>query len=146
MAMTDTGTARSRARGAPTVYPAVLYDDARAAILQLTEGLGFTEVTVHEDGGGVVMHAELAQGNGAVLIGTRGRGGPTDEAMRGAGPAGVYVVVDDVDGHHRRAAELGLEVLTPPTDRDYGSREYVVRDLEGNVWTFGTYCPDLSPE
>jgi uncharacterized glyoxalase superfamily protein PhnB len=27
------------------------------------------------------------------------------------------------------------------TDQDYGSREYAVRDAEGNVWCFGTYQP-----
>jgi len=26
-------------------------------------------------------------------------------------------------------------------DTDYGSREYSVRDPEGNVWSFGTYRP-----
>jgi hypothetical protein len=26
-------------------------------------------------------------------------------------------------------------------DTPYGSREYSARDLEGNVWTFGTYHP-----
>jgi uncharacterized glyoxalase superfamily protein PhnB len=29
----------------------------------------------------------------------------------------------------------------PPTDMDYGSREYAARDHEGNVWSFGTYRP-----
>ncbi|MCP9993150.1 VOC family protein [Streptomyces albogriseolus] len=61
----------------------------------------------------------------------------------GCGAAGVYVVVDDVDAHHRRAVEQGVEVLMPPTDQDYGSRDYMVRDVEGNVWTFGTYAPEV---
>ena len=26
-------------------------------------------------------------------------------------------------------------------DQDYGSREYAVRDPEGNIWCFGTYRP-----
>ena len=29
----------------------------------------------------------------------------------------------------------------PPTDLDYGSRDYGARDLEGNLWSFGTYAP-----
>jgi uncharacterized glyoxalase superfamily protein PhnB len=29
----------------------------------------------------------------------------------------------------------------PPQDEDYGGRLYVVRDLEGNVWSFGSYDP-----
>jgi uncharacterized glyoxalase superfamily protein PhnB len=25
------------------------------------------------------------------------------------------------------------------TDQDYGSREFIARDPEGNIWSFGTY-------
>lgn len=128
--------------GRPSVFPTLLYTDARAAIRQLTEAFGFTERSVYESEDGTVMHAELVQGDGAVMLGSKGRGGVFDTAMRGAGPAGVYVVVDDVDAHHRRAAEQGAEILLPPTDQDHGSRDYMARDLEGNVWSFGTYAPE----
>ena len=30
------------------------------------------------------------------------------------------------------------------TDADYGSRDFSVRDPEGNVWSFGTYRPSVS--
>ncbi|WP_329408528.1 VOC family protein [Streptomyces sp. NBC_00704] len=129
--------------GRPSLFPTVLYADAKAAIRQLTEALGFTELSVYEGEDGSVMHAELAQGNGAVMLGSKGRGGVFDTAMKGAGPAGVYVVVDDVDAHHRRAVEHGVEILMPPTDQEYGSRDYMARDLEGNLWSFGTYTPEI---
>ncbi|MFF9396542.1 VOC family protein [Streptomyces griseoluteus] len=135
--MADTG-------GRPSVYPTLLYADARAAIAQLTRALGFTELAVYESEDGTVLHAELAQGNGAVMLGSKGRDGVLAEAMGGGGPAGVYVVVDDVDAHHRRAVEHGVEILAPPTDQDYGARDYLARDAEGNVWSFGTYAPALS--
>ncbi|MFJ9299296.1 VOC family protein [Streptomyces asoensis] len=127
----------------PGICPALLYADAKAAIRQLTQALGFTELSVYEGEDGAVVHAELAQGNGVVMLGSKGRGGVFDTAMKDGGPAGVYVVVDDVDAHHRRAVEHGVEVLTPPTDQDYGSRDYLARDLEGNLWSFGTYAPEL---
>ncbi|MYV40285.1 glyoxalase [Streptomyces sp. SID1328] len=130
--------------GRPSVYPTVLYADARAAIAQLTRALGFTELAVYESEDGTVLHAELAQGNGAVMLGSKGRGGVFAEAMGSGGPVGVYVVVDDVDAHHRRAVEHGVEILAPPTDQDYGARDYLARDAEGNVWSFGTYAPALS--
>ncbi|MFF2849176.1 VOC family protein [Streptomyces sp. NPDC058001] len=129
--------------GRPTIYPTLLYADAKAAIKLLTEAFGFTEVSVYEGEGGQVTHAELAHGAGAVMLGSKGRGGLFDGAMKGAGPAGIYVVVDDVDVHHRRAVAHGAEILMPPTDQDYGSRDYMARDAEGNVWSFGTYAPDL---
>ncbi|WP_253915881.1 VOC family protein [Streptomyces sp. NRRL S-31] len=129
--------------GRPSVYPTLLYADAKAAIRQLTEALGFTELSVYETRDGTVLHAELVQGSGAVMIGSKGRGGLFDTVMADAGPAGVYVVVDDVDAHHERAVAHGVEILTPPTDQDYGSRDYLARDTEGNIWSFGTYAPEI---
>ena len=130
--------------GRPSLYPTLVYADAKAAIRQLTEAFGFTELSVYEGENGLVLHAELTQGNGAVMLGSKGTGGVFDSAMKGAGPSGVYVVVDDVDAHHRRAVEHGAEILMPPTDQDYGSRDYMARDLEGNIWSFGTYAPETA--
>ncbi|MFD7558292.1 VOC family protein [Streptomyces sp. NPDC059533] len=127
--------------GVPSICPTLVYRDAKAAIKLLTEAFGFSQVAVYEGEDGSVMHAELAYGNGVVMLGSKGRGGAFDKAMEGAGPTGVYVLVDDVDGHHRRAAEHGVEILMEPTDQDYGSRDYMAKDAEGNVWSFGTYAP-----
>ncbi|AZQ33858.1 glyoxalase [Streptomyces cyaneochromogenes] len=129
--------------GRPSIYPTLHYVDAKAAIKQLTEAFGFTELAVYETEDGKIAHAELVQGNGAVMLGSTGTGSTFDKLMKDAGPTGVYVVVDDVDAHHRRAVEHGAEILMPPTDQDYGSRDYMARDSEGNVWSFGTYAPAL---
>ncbi|TIL55186.1 MAG: glyoxalase, partial [Mesorhizobium sp.] len=32
-------------------------------------------------------------------------------------------------------------ILQELIDRDYGSREFICCDPEGNVWSFGTYWP-----
>jgi uncharacterized glyoxalase superfamily protein PhnB len=127
--------------GVPSVYPTILYEDPKAAIRTLKEALGFTEVSVYEGEDGSVAHAELACGNGMVMLGSRRREGAFAKAMANGGPVGVYVVVEDVDAHHARAVEHGVEILMEPTDQDYGSRDYMARDAEGNVWSFGTYAP-----
>ncbi|MFB6559497.1 VOC family protein [Streptomyces sp. NPDC056400] len=129
--------------GVPSICPTLVYRDAKAAIRLLTEAFGFSQVAVYEGEDGSVTHAELAYGNGMVMLGSSGRGGVFDQAMEGAGPSGVYVVVDDVDAHHRRAVEHGAEIVMEPTDQDYGSRDYMARDAEGNVWSFGTYAPQV---
>ncbi|MEU4731354.1 VOC family protein [Streptomyces sp. NPDC023588] len=129
--------------GASSICPTLVYRDAKAAIKLLTEAFGFSQVAVYEGEDGSVVHAELAYGNGIVMLGSKGTGGVFARAMEGAGPCGVYVVVDDVDAHHRRAAEHGAEVLMEPTDQDYGSRDYMARDAEGNIWSFGTYAPQV---
>ncbi|MFD3653725.1 VOC family protein [Streptomyces sp. 24-1644] len=132
------------AKSVPTIYPTVLYADAKAAIRTLTQALGFTEEAVYEGENGHVLHAELSCGNGRVMLGSKGGAGVFAKAMEGTGPTGVYVVVDEVDEHHARAVEHGVEILMPPTDQDYGSRDYIARDAEGNVWSFGTYAPGSS--
>jgi uncharacterized glyoxalase superfamily protein PhnB len=125
---------------APTLYPTLLYRDAKAAIGQLEEAFGFRRTVFYEADDGTVLHAEVSCGNGAVMVGSKGRGGLFAETMSGAGPAGVYVVVSDVDAHCARARQAGAEILMEPTDQDYGSRDFSVRDPEGNIWAFGTYA------
>ncbi|MFB7052859.1 VOC family protein [Streptomyces vinaceus] len=129
--------------GVPSICPTLRYRDAKAAIKLLTEAFGFSQVAVYEGDDGSVMHAELSYGNGVVMLGSKRTGSVFDKAMGDGGPVGVYVVVDDVDAHHRRAAEHGVEILMEPTDQDYGSRDYMARDGEGNVWSFGTYAPQV---
>jgi len=40
----------------------------------------------------------------------------------------------------------GVEIIDPLRDTDFGAREYHVRDLEGHLWTFGTYRPEGAGE
>ncbi|MFF0555307.1 VOC family protein [Streptomyces sp. NPDC004266] len=127
--------------GTPDICPALRYEDAKAAIKQLTEGFGFTEHAVYEGEDGRVMHAELSCGNGMVMLGSKGSGTGFDKLMGDGGPTAVYVRVDDVDEHHARAVARGVEIVLPPTDQEYGARDYTARDAEGNVWSFGTYAP-----
>ncbi|WP_309052807.1 VOC family protein [Streptomyces sp.] len=126
---------------APHICPALAYRDAKAAITQLTEAFGFTATAVYEGEDGLIAHAELTYGNGMVMLGSRGTGSEFDRLTAGGGPVGVFVHVDDVDEHHARAVAHGVEIVMPPRDQDYGSRDYIARDAEGNIWSFGTYTP-----
>ena len=55
------------------------------------------------------------------------------------GSFGCYVVTDDPDGLFARATAAGAEILVGLHETDYGSRDFAVRDPEGNRWSFGTY-------
>jgi uncharacterized glyoxalase superfamily protein PhnB len=95
--------------------------------------------------GGRIEHAELTFGNGMVMLGST-RDGDDDFRLRspnelGGSNLGVYVVVDDPDALHERARKAGAEIQRELTDQDYGSREFIARDPEGNIWSFGTYDP-----
>ena len=63
-------------------------------------------------------------------------GGPGQD-----GGKSLYLAVDDVDAVHDRAVASGVKIEEGLTNRDYGSREFICRDPEGNLWCFGTYWP-----
>ena len=44
----------------------------------------------------------------------------------------AYLVVDDVDAAHDRAAAAGAEVLKPLTDEPWGMREFSLRSPDGH--------------
>ena len=58
-----------------------------------------------------------------------------------SGGKATYVAVDDVDALFERAGRAGATIEEGLTERDYGSKEFICRDPEGNVWSFGTYWP-----
>ncbi len=131
-----------------SIHPTLRYPDPRAAITFLTDALGFVAEHVSTSDDGRVEHAELSFRGaaddipGVVMLGPRRPGGsdPFD-----TGRAVTYLVVDDPDERHRRAVEAGAEVVHGPVDQPYGSREFAVRDPDGNIWSLGTYRPTVKP-
>jgi uncharacterized glyoxalase superfamily protein PhnB len=126
-----------------TIFPSIRYRDPDAAITWLAKAFGFVEHVVYRDDSGAVKHAELGLDGNLIMIGPaepQGRmGGSPPDAL--ASPAGLYVVVDTPDAHCARARAEGAEIVRELVDESYGSREYSARDLEGNLWSFGTYQP-----
>jgi len=120
-----------------TVFPTFRYRDPAAATEFLERAFGFSRHAVHEDGG-AVRHAELRHGDGMIMLGAVPEDGPPGPPP---GSGATYVAVDDVDALHERARAAGAEILIEPFDTDYGSRDFAARDLDGNVWYFGTYRP-----
>src|SRR5262245_38222615 len=126
------------------LFPFLRYRDAPAAIDWLVNAFGFEEQMVVPGENGVVSHAQLAFGPGLIMLATA-----RDDELRvktprdvGAVTGGIYVYVEDVDAHYERARAAGAEIIRGPENTDYGSREYTARDLEGHLWSFGTYRPN----
>lgn len=125
-----------------TAFPALFYRDAAAAIDFLERAFGFATLLRVPGPDGRVAHAELRCGDAVVMVGT-------EQPDRGwVSPAGgdgvtalVYLVCDDVDAHCARARAAGAEITMEPRDTDYGSRDYLALDPEGNTWSVGTYLP-----
>jgi uncharacterized glyoxalase superfamily protein PhnB len=128
-----------------TVIPALQYRDAPAAVDWLCRAFGFEKRMVVPGESGTIAHAELAFGNGMIMLGSRkdtdyGRL-LTEPSQAGAVTQGLYVIVDDADAHYAGAKAAGAEIVIDLKTQDYGGRDYTCRDLEGHVWTFGTYDP-----
>ena len=138
----------SNPKNTTVVIPSLRYADAPKAIDWLCNAFGFERHLVVPDEGGTIAHAQLRIGNGMLMLGSGGNHeGPFDKLVRPPAsreqvrPSSVYVIVDDPDAHCTRARAAGAEIIMEPEDADYGGRGYTCVDLEGNVWSFGSYDP-----
>ena len=125
----------------PTISPVVHYRDLEAGVGFLVSAFGFVQEQAHKDDDGVLQYVELSL-DGAPL----GLGPTVEGSMFDLGPTAVYISLEEVDALHDRAAGTGAEVLMPPTDQPYGSRDFIAKDPEGNLWCFGTYRPGAAAD
>ncbi len=130
------------------IYPFLRYADAPAAFEWLARAFGFEKQMLVPGPDGTIAHAQLRYGGSVIMIGSLT---DTDDAMGLKTPAalggvtqGIYVHVDDATAHHDRAKAAGAEIIMELEETDYGSSEYMARDPEGHVWSFGTYAPDVT--
>ena len=132
------------------LIPCLRYADAPAAIAFLCAAFGFERQAVYTDPDDphVVHHAQLLLDGNMIMLGSA-RAGETEAlygwktpAEAGAITMCVYAVIDDPDAHHARAAAAGATIVRAPSDNQgYPGRGYDARDIEGNVWSFGSYDP-----
>ena len=132
----------------PTIIPMIAYEDAAQALDWLTRAFGFHETTRLTERDGAISHAEMEFDGGVIMLAspTPAYQSPKHHAAV-CEPArawsavpwvidGLYVRVDDVVEHFRRAKEAGATILSEPEDEPYGERVYRVADLEGHRWMF----------
>jgi uncharacterized glyoxalase superfamily protein PhnB len=127
----------------PTIFPILRYNDGRAAIRWLCATFGFVERFSVPDSGPLVRHAQLKLGSNIMMLGSvRGDDGMASPQTLGSSTQALCVYVVDLDAHFERARAAGAKIMSPPKATDFGSRGYSVLDLEGHLWTFGTYLPN----
>ncbi len=136
--------AHDRRDSAPNIFPEIVYDDAPAALQWLARAFGFVKGEVIEGPDGTIAHAEMHLGPGTIM--PKSPMPETEFAMQSPRALGginqcLYVAVKDPDAHYERAKAAGAEIVMEPFDTDYGARNYCARDLEGHLWSFGTYWP-----
>ena len=107
---------------AATVVPILIYADVARAIDWLKDAFGFAE-RLRAGRGGVVSHAQLIVGDGALMV-----------------------AVEGVDEHFERAKRAGARIVEAPHDTPFGERQYTAEDPEGHRWTFSQHVADVPPE
>ncbi|MBA5688344.1 VOC family protein [Rugamonas apoptosis] len=129
-----------------TVIPCMRYRDAPAAIAWLCDTFGFEKQLVVPNEDGTIAHAQLSYGNGMIMLSSvfdteYGRliRQPSDQDK--AVTQSAYLVVNDADRVYGRALEAGAHILLDIKDEEYGGRGFTCRDLEGHLWSIGTYDP-----
>lgn len=131
------------------IIPNIRYADAPRAIDFLCNAFGFERQSVYfdEHDRRIVHHAQLLWHDRMIMIATAmdtehvRTARMKTAAEAGGATVGLYLIVEDVDAHAKRARAAGADIFDGPNDKDYGGRGYSARDPEGNVWSFGSYDP-----
>ena len=131
-----------------TTVPMLTYEDVGAAADWLCSAFGFRESGErYSDDEGRVTHAELAFGDGEVMLGfasphyrsPRRHAAECEHAARWLDNPyvvdGVLVDDDELDAHLERARAAGADILRGPDDQPFG-RLYAAADVEGHRWMF----------
>jgi uncharacterized glyoxalase superfamily protein PhnB len=131
---------RNPPEGNQRIVPYLYVEDVRGYVDFLSRAFGMETRLVHEvEGDPEHVHAEAALGDCVVMIGRASpRWGTAAPKRLPALACSVYVYVDDVDEHFRRARDAGAVIESEPQDQPYGHRTYTARDPEGHQWYLAT--------
>ena len=115
-------------------------------IAWLERAFGFERHVVYDAEDGGIAHAELSFGTGIIMLGIGEATISSATLVKPPADVGgttqsVYIAVPDADAVFAKAKAAGAEILMGLTDQPYGSRDFICRDPEGQVWCFGTYAP-----
>ena len=124
-----------------TIFPALRYKDAPAALAWLRDTFGFEVVADYRSDSDPerVEHAELRwPEGGGVMLGS----GREDSSLKHlpVGTGSIYLVTEHPDELYERAQAAEAKIEMELNDTDYGSRGFTCRDPEGVYWSFGTYA------
>ena len=131
-----------------TIIPCLRYRDAVKAIDWLCDTFGFARQAVYPNADGSIAHAQLTLGGGMIMLGSASNGDAEwgkvirqPDELGGVETQCAYIVVADADAVHAKAKAAGAKIVVDIKDEEYGGRGFTCSDLEGHVWSVGTYKP-----
>jgi len=130
-----------------TVIPALRYRDAHRAIDFLVAAFGFEKQAVYDGPDNTVMHAQLAFGNGMVMLGSASNEGEASQWMAQPDEIGgretmtPCLIVSDAAAVYETAKAAGAQIVMELAEMPYGGKAFSCADLEGHRWSIGEYDP-----
>jgi uncharacterized glyoxalase superfamily protein PhnB len=129
-----------------TVIPGLRYRNAPAAIDWLCNTFGFERQLVVPMPDGSIAHAQLRLGGGMIMLGSiheneLSRLIKQPDEIGGAVTQSAYILVANADTVYARAKAAGGQIVIEIKDADHGGRGFTCRDLEGHIWSVGTFNP-----
>ncbi len=118
------------------ITPYLYYEDVGAALKFLAKAFGLRNhgrPMVGPDG--KINHAAMKLGGALIMMGCPGPQFRNPKRL-GQTTHSLYVSVQNVDNHHRRARRAGARIIEEPMDTFYGHRRYGAEDPEGHRWYF----------
>ena len=112
------------------VTPMIHVPDVRATVAWY-ESIGFAVLGTNEDADDGMNFALLSYGNSQVMLNAGGRLSHEDRRE-----VDLYVRTDDVVRLHERLKDR-VQIRVGLNETFYGTREFIVRDLNGFWLTFG---------
>lgn len=112
-----------KTQGSATTFQVSNVDTSMAFYTQV---LGFTERFRFGD------YAGVEHGDVQIHL-----SGPKSTNKRQIGQSSLYVFCDDVDAYYEEVTQKGAQAQAAPRDYDYGMRDFVLEDPDGNLVAFG---------
>ena len=119
-----------------SITPYLYYEEVAGALKFLSKAFGFRKFGAQvKRPDGKINHAAMKLGNYIIMMGYPGPQYRNPKRL-GAATQSLYVNVQNVDAHFRRAKKAGALILEEPKDAPYGDRRYGAEDPEGHQWYF----------
>ena len=131
----------------PTLIPSLFTPSPIALMDFYANAFGFEMLGEPVMEGGDTVHLTMAiPGEAQVMLMREGAFHTNSRSPKTMGSGeqgmGLYLYVEDVDAHYKRAVEAGASMSTKPEDMVWVDRIYTTFDIDGNRWTFATLIKD----
>ena len=59
------------------------------------------------------------------------------QSKHDSGKSNINIVTNEVDRYFSRCQQHGVDIVIEPADREYGMRDFGIKDIDGNILNFG---------